>query len=222
MPVRALRQRNPHRTRDAILDAAAELFAGRGYNATSLADVGARAGVSRGTPGYCFGNKAALYRAVIERAVEDVRRAVHSGRVRARASGRTPEEILAGVVGEYFDYLHSHPVFVQLIERAALGGEALPDELRLAVRAGQEAVAAVADELGLDVAPGGEASQLLLSIVSLCWFPVIHGLTVAPAVGVPLASAAALERRRQHIITLVLHGFRGLSAAAATDPARGN
>lgn len=216
------RQRNPHRTRDAILGAAAELFASRGYNATSLADVGAQAGVSRGAPGYCFGSKAALYRAVIERAVDEVRAAIHSGRVRARNSGRTPEEILAGAVGEYFDYLHSHPVFVRLIERAALGGESLPDELQPAVRAGQEAVAAIADEVGLDATPGSDASQLLLSIISLCWFPVIHERTVAPAIGVTLTSPAALELRRRHVTTLVLHGLRGLSAPVAGAHSREN
>lgn len=211
------RHRDPRRTRDAILDAAAELFASQGYNATSLADVGARAGVSRGTPGYCFGSKAALYSAVIASAVDDVRRAVQSGRARARASGRTPDAVLAGMVGEYFDYLQGHPVFVRLIERVALGGEALPEGLQPAVQAGQEAVAAMADEVGLDAAPGSDASQLLFSIISLCWFPVIHQLTVAPAIGLPLQGQAALARRRQHIVELVLHGLRGLAEPATHD-----
>ena len=51
------RERNPDRTRELILDAAETLFAERGYEETSLADVGERAGVSRGTPGYFFGSK---------------------------------------------------------------------------------------------------------------------------------------------------------------------
>ncbi|HET7111639.1 MAG TPA: TetR family transcriptional regulator, partial [Gemmatimonadales bacterium] len=93
------RQRNPLRTRAAILDAAATLFAERGYAATSLADVGARAGVSRGAPGYCFGSKAELYRAILERAIEEVRAAVRSGRERALASGRSSDDILAGAIG---------------------------------------------------------------------------------------------------------------------------
>src|SRR5690606_30257718 len=103
-------------------DAAAALFAERGYTATSLADVGLKAGVSRGTPGYFFGSKAALYSAVIDRCCDEVRRAVRSGRTRARESGRAPQDILAGAVGDYFDFLHAHPEFVRLIERAALGG----------------------------------------------------------------------------------------------------
>jgi AcrR family transcriptional regulator len=209
------RQRNPLRTRAAILDAAATLFAEQGYAATSLADVGARAGVSRGAPGYCFGSKAELYRAILERAIEEVRAAVRSGRERALASGRSSDDILAGAIGEYFDYLHSHPIFVRLIERAALGGEALPDGLRPAIYAGQEAVAAIAEAAGLDATPGSDASQLLLSMISLCWFPVVHRHTVAPAIGVDLESPAGLERRRQHIMAFVLGGVRSLAETAS-------
>ena len=41
-----LRERQKRERRDAIFEAAASLFAERGYNATSMEDVAARAGVS--------------------------------------------------------------------------------------------------------------------------------------------------------------------------------
>ena len=80
------------------------------------------------------------------------------------------------------------------------------------VSAGQEALAAISAELGLDDAESGDAAQLLLSIISLCWFPLIHARTVAPAVGVEFSSANDLERRKRHVVDLVLHGLRGLTA----------
>ena len=92
------RERNPDRTREAILDAAEQLFANQGYDVTSLSQVGQAAGVSRGTPGYFFGSKADLYRAVLERCFGEVRRAVASGRERALASGQAPDVVLAGAV----------------------------------------------------------------------------------------------------------------------------
>src|SRR5438034_10040878 len=92
------RERNPDRSREHILDAAEQLFAERGYEETSLADVGKLAGVSRATPGYFFGSKAELHRAVLERCFADVRRAAREGRERALASGRTAGVILAGAV----------------------------------------------------------------------------------------------------------------------------
>jgi AcrR family transcriptional regulator len=203
------RERNPVRTRAAILDAAEKLFAQKGFDTTSLNEVGAAAGVSRGTPGYFFGSKADLYQAVLDRCFAEVREAVRSGRERALASGQSPEAILAGAVSDYFDFLAARPNFIRLIEREALnGGSQLDDVSHLP--AGQEALAAISAELGLDDAPSGEAAQLLLSIIALCWFHLIHARTVAPAVGVTLENVEDLERRRRHIVGLVLHGLAGL------------
>jgi hypothetical protein len=82
--------------------------------------------------------------------------------------------------------------------------------------AGQEALAAISAELGLDDAESGDAAQLLLSIIALCWFPLIHARTVAPAVGVELQTLEDLERRKRHVVDLVLHGLRGLTTHATT------
>jgi TetR/AcrR family transcriptional regulator len=208
------RERNPLRTRAAILDAAEKLFAQKGFDATSLNEVGTAAGVSRGTPGYFFGSKADLYQAVLDRSFAEAREAVRDGRARALASGRTPEAILAGAVSDYFDFLAARPNFIRLIEREALNGGPQLDEVSQ-ISAGQEALGAISAELGLDDSPSGEAAQLLLSIIALCWFHLIHARTVAPAVGVTLENADDLERRRRHIIGLVLNGLAGLERPVA-------
>jgi TetR/AcrR family transcriptional regulator len=198
------------------LDAAERLFADKGYDATSLSEVGAAAGVSRATPGYFFGSKADLYQAVLDRCFAEVREAVRAGRARALASAQSPDAILAGAVSDYFDFLAARPNFIRLIEREALSGSKLPDGVSH-LSAGQEALAAISAELGLDDAPSGEAAQLLLSIISLCWFPLIHARTVAPAVGVAVDDAEELDRRKRHVISLVLHGLRGLLLTTSTE-----
>jgi TetR/AcrR family transcriptional regulator len=210
------RVRDAERSRGAILDAAERLFAQQGYDATSLTQVGAAAGVSRGTPGYFFRSKADLYQAVLDRSFAEVREAVREGRARALASNESPETILAGAVSDYFDFLAARPNFVRLIERESLSGSRLPHGVSH-LSAGQEALAAISAELGLDDSPSGEASQLLLSIISLCWFHLIHSQTVAPAVGVRLEDADDLERRKHHIISLVLHGLRGAVPTTSTE-----
>jgi AcrR family transcriptional regulator len=213
VPQPAEKERNAPRSRAAILDAAERLFAERGYEATSLTEVGAAAGVSRGTPGYFFGSKGELYRAVPDRAFAEVREAVRAGRARALASSQAADAILAGAVSDYFDFLTARPNFIRLIEREALSGAG---QLEGAghLSAGQEALAAISAELGLAEADSGDAAQLLLSIISLCWFPLIHTRTVAPAVGVVLGGPEALERRKRHVVDLVLHGLRGLMSPA--------
>jgi TetR/AcrR family transcriptional regulator len=210
-------QRNPARSRAVILDAAERLFADKGYDATSLSEVGRLAGVSRATPGYFFGSKSDLYQAVLDRCFGEVREAVRAGRARALASNQSPDAILAGAVADYFDFLAARPNFVRLIEREALNGGRLP-EGSSHLSAGQEALAAISAELGLDDEPSGEAAQLLLSIISLCWFPLVHARTVVPAVGVALDDPQELERRKRHVISLVLHGLRGPGRLAQDEP----
>lgn len=214
------RRRDASRSREAILDAAERLFAAYGYERTSLQEVGAAAGVSRGTPSYFFRSKAELYRAVLERTFDQVRNAVKSGRERALRSGEPPEVVLAGAVGEYYDFIGGHPHFVRLLEWEALQDTGQVGELAPHLGAVHEAVAAIADELGFGVEDRGDAEQLVLSILALCWFPLIHARTLLPGMGGNPDDPAFVSNRRQHIIDLVLHGMRGrLSNASITNHA---
>jgi AcrR family transcriptional regulator len=203
------RRRDATRSREAILDAAERLFAAHGYERTSLQEVGATAGVSRGTPSYFFRSKAELYRAVLERTFGQVRNAVKSGRERALKSGEPPEVVLAGAVGEYFDFIGGHPHFLRLLEWEALQGAGQVGELAPRLDAIHEAVAAIADELGFGVEDRSDAEQLVLSILALCWFPLIHARTLLPGMGGNPDDPTFVSNRRQHVIDLVLHGMSG-------------
>ena len=66
-PVPDVRRRDAAASRRAILDAAEQLFAQRGYDRASLGEIGRRAGVSAALPAYFFGGKEALYAAVLDR-----------------------------------------------------------------------------------------------------------------------------------------------------------
>ena len=176
------RERNPDRTRAAILDAAEKLFAAKGFEATSLNEVGTAAGVSRGTPGYFFGSKADLYQAVLDRSFAEVREAVRAGP--GPGAGQQPEprghprrrrlRLLR---------LPRRPPQLHPADRARGAQRRAPARRGEPPLAGQEALAAISAELGLDDSPSGEAAQLLLSIIALCWFHLIHARTVAPGRG---------------------------------------
>jgi TetR/AcrR family transcriptional regulator len=203
------KERNATRTREAILAAAEHLFAERGYDATSLTDVGGAAGVSRGTPGYFFGSKEQLYRDVLERCLERVRAAVRSGRERALVSAEPPEVVLAGAVGEYFDFIAANPDFVRLLEREALDGGRHLATLPPHLEAAQEALGAIVTELSIDPSDEAEARQLLVSMVALSWFHLVHGPTVIRALGMDASDPAFREERRRHVVDLVVRGLRG-------------
>ncbi len=53
--------------RERLVEAARQLFASAGYDATSVRDITARAHANLGAITYHFGSKQALYHAVIER-----------------------------------------------------------------------------------------------------------------------------------------------------------
>ena len=216
------KERNAARTREAILDAAERLFSERGYDATSLTDVGAAAGVSRGTPGYFFGSKEQLYRDVLERCLERVRSAVRSGRERALASQEPPAVVLAGAVGEYFDFISANPDFVRLLEREALDGGKQIATLPPHLEAAQEALGAIVTELALDPADQAEAQQLMVSMLALSWFHVVHGSTVLRALGVDAADPAFREERRRHVVNLVVQGVRGRLGGAGVSGSAGD
>jgi AcrR family transcriptional regulator len=212
-------ERNPERTRELILDAAEQLFAEQGYEATALADVGKLAGVSRATPGYFFGSKAELHRAVLERCFAEVRRAVREGRERALASGQSAEVILAGAVADYADFVAARPNFVRLIEREALSDRTVLEGMPLRLAVWQEALTAFRQELGLDISDSSEAAHLLLSLVALTWFPIVHGRTFLKAVGLDPQAPGFADDRKRHITTLLLGALRLPAAGGATGPA---
>lgn len=64
---RLTRERRRQLTREALLDAAAEAFARRGYEAASLEEIADRAGFTKGAIYSNFGDRESLFLAVLER-----------------------------------------------------------------------------------------------------------------------------------------------------------
>lgn len=86
--------------KEAIRNAAAALFAEKGYTATSTREICQRAGVTKPVLYYHFGNKAQLY----EELVLDTFNEYHKGLRRASLRGHTPRERLIEVLSAMFTY----------------------------------------------------------------------------------------------------------------------
>jgi AcrR family transcriptional regulator len=120
-----IRRRNAGASRRAILDAAEELFAQRGYERTSLGEIGRRAGVSAALPAYFFGGKRALYEAVLERLLLEREQRLEPLAARAaeeldRTGALRPA--LELLIDGYIDFLRERTALVRLMGREALGG----------------------------------------------------------------------------------------------------
>jgi TetR/AcrR family transcriptional regulator len=192
--------RDSARSRRSILDSAEHLFADRGHEATTVAEIAAAAGVSRGTPGYFFGSKEELYRAVLSRAFSETVDLIRSLGYGAGAFA----EVTSEAIGRYLDFLVSRPTFVRLVVRECLDGgrflEGLPEHL-----------AAIKETMGaLDTETGALRAQidrrhLLLSGIALCWFPIIARPLTAD-LGFNPESTEFIEQRKHQVIELLLHG----------------
>src|SRR5215469_671645 len=92
------------RTRAAILDAARELFAERGYTATAMTAIADRAGVALDTVYASVGRKPELARLLIETAISGTDEAIPAGQrdyvkaVRAAPDAETKIAIFAAAV----------------------------------------------------------------------------------------------------------------------------
>lgn len=85
MPARPLRVPRSDNRLAAVLDAAARLFASRGYSATSMRDIAEACQMLPGSLYYHFAAKEDLLVAVYERGVEDLRARVRSAMAKEQA-----------------------------------------------------------------------------------------------------------------------------------------
>jgi AcrR family transcriptional regulator len=196
----AERTRDGGRSRDGILVAAEQLFSERGYDGTSLADIAAAAGLSRGAPSYFFGSKERLYLEVLDRAFAARQAAtgaafadVHAW---CRGDAGLPElrTALRTAVGGYLDYLLGHPQFVALAMRDELTGGR-----RLAARtapstAARDAFTALRRCGRRRGVAAFDVAEAVLLFTSLTFGPASLRRTLLPAVGRDLARTS--DRRK--------------------------
>lgn len=100
-------------SREIILDAAEALFASRGFDAATIKQIGTRAKVNPALLYYYFGDKKALYRAVLARLIGGLAENL-GDRLR---DARTPEDAIHAVVAAQMEVLGAHPDLARLFVR---------------------------------------------------------------------------------------------------------
>jgi TetR/AcrR family transcriptional regulator len=191
-------------TREAILGAAGNAFAQRGYDGASLQQIARAAGVSRGMPNYAFGSKKDLYEAVLDRAFAAPQAMIADF---SALAGTDVRQAVAAFVDMFVDYLAARPEYVRLLQRAALD-----DDGYLTRAAGTAAaVQASLDAAGILAGASGvrpfDPRQLIISVIALCFFPFAQQATLLGPLGLDAQDPRFLTGRKAHIIDLLLHGL---------------
>lgn len=112
-------------TAQRILDAAEDLFAEKGYSATSLGDVADRVGIRSPSLYNHFRNKEALYQAVLERLLEEFSRPL----LEMERSGEVTQDRVLHWLEAIVRQHHASPNLARLLQHAALSGGPHTNEL---------------------------------------------------------------------------------------------
>lgn len=113
------RTRDAERSKTAILEAATQLFASKGFDATGIGEIAQLAGVARGTPAYFFGSKEALFEEVVnqlnQRAFEIVPKALER-------AGENPnsDKLIEVFIDTYLEFHQINPEFLRVIHWISL------------------------------------------------------------------------------------------------------
>ena len=141
------REQTKAANRDAILDAAREVFSEMGFGAASVRDIVRGTDLATGTFYNYFPDKESVLRALIEAAASEIRVEVRS----ARRAAETLEDFVASGFRAYFEHLASDRQLFELMQRNAGTIRVMFD---------QPAVGAGTDELTEDLRAGIAAGMI--------------------------------------------------------------
>ena len=202
-------RRNPEATRQKLLAAARREFADSGLAGARVDEIAARAGVNKQLVYHYFGDKDALYLAVLEWVYEEIR----AQERKLNLAGLPPERAIRKLIESSFDHLAAHPDFIVLLNDENRGGarhvrgstrlEAMHSPLVVSVsHILNEGVRAGMFRKGIDPV------QLYISIAALGYFYLSNTPTLSAIFGKDLSTRTARRNRRRHVVDLVLHSLR--------------
>ena len=113
------KQRDGEDTRERVLASARQLFAEKGFNGTSLANISKDCGISDGLILHHFKNKKNLYQAVLEQSAEEYTKVF----VTVRESAGSPQEMMQAAMTAAFNFWKEDSTYQRLSLWSHLEGQ---------------------------------------------------------------------------------------------------
>lgn len=202
-------RRDPAATRKKLLTAARREFASSGLAGARVDEIAARAGVNKQLVYHYFGDKDALYLAVLEWVYEEIR----AQERKLNLEGLPPEKAIKKLIESSFDHLAAHPDFIVLLNDENRGGARHVRGSRRLPAMHSPLMSLVSTILGQGVKAGIfrkgiNPLHLYISIAGLSYFYFSNTPTLSAIFGKDLSSRAARQARRRHVVDLVMHSLR--------------
>jgi len=208
-------KRQPEQTYERILNAATFEFADKGLSGARVDAIAERAGANKRMLYHYFGNKEALYLAVMEEAYQSIRAAEQA----LELESRPPIDAIKELVRFTFNYFVEHPEFMRLLNNENLYNAQyirqsakirklhfpLVDYIEMVLKRGEAE--------GIFRA-GVDPVQLYISIAGLGYFYLSNSATLGTIFGRDLLTEQARDTRLGHIINIVVdHLTTGMADA---------
>ena len=202
-------RRDPAATRRKLLTAARREFASSGLAGARVDEIAARAGVNKQLVYHYFGDKDALYLAVLEWVYEEIR----AQERKLNLEGLPPEAAIRQLIESSFDHLAAHPDFILLLNDENRGGARHVRGSRKLEAMHSPLVSLVSKILGEGVKAGTfrrgvNPIHLYISIAGLSYFFFSNTPTLSAIFGRDFSSRAAKTARRKHVVDLVMQSLR--------------
>jgi TetR/AcrR family transcriptional regulator len=202
-------RRNPAGTRNKLLTAARREFARSGLAGARVDEIAARAGVNKQLVYHYFGDKDALYLAVLEWVYEEIR----AHELKLNLAGLPPRQAIKKLIESSFDHLALHPDFILLLNDENRSGARHVRGSRKLEAMHSPLVSMVSTILKQGVREGAfrrgiNPVHLYISIAGLSYFFFSNTPTLSAIFGKDLTTAAAKRARRKHVVDLVMQALR--------------
>jgi TetR/AcrR family transcriptional regulator len=199
-------RRDPVATRKKLLTAARREFANNGLAGARVDEIADRAGVNKQLVYHYFGDKDALYLAVLEWVYEEIR----AQERKLNLEGLAPERAIKQLIESSFDHLARHPDFIALLNDENRNGARHVRASRKLEDMHSPLVSMVSKILrqGVTFRKGVNPVHLYISIAGLSYFFFSNTPTLSAIFGKDLSSATAKRARRKHVVDLVLQALR--------------
>ncbi len=204
-----VRPRDAEKTKASILKAARDEFCEEGFKGARVDAIADRAKANKRLLYHYFGNKEALYEAVLLDAYKEIRR----GERELRIGQYDPVEAVDRIIRFTFRHFLANPWFPRLLSVENLQNARFVrkirnvDEIRSPIVGELQEIVKRGHDLGIfrtDVDP----MQLYISIISLCYFYVSNMQTLSVVFGKDLSQFALIQDREAQAVQMVLDYLR--------------
>ena len=200
--------RDAQRSKAAILESATQLFASKGFEATSIGKIAQNAGVARGTPSYFFVSKEGLLEAVVAALNERALVVVPNALERA---GENPgaAQLLEVFVDGYLDFHHQNPEFLGVIHWLSRDSNPL---MSLAHWNSLETmISAVLLTFKNTALEREDPRQVVLTLIGMCNAHLTYAHSIVGPLGFDGNDPEFFEARKAHLKRMMLAVIHGSS-----------